>query len=40
LEMKQRINGARWAVESIDGLWPHVRQLSATTPAAAQAKST
>lgn len=40
LEMKQRIIGARWAVELIDGLWPHVKQLSATTPAAAQAKST
>ncbi|WP_426390465.1 hypothetical protein [Variovorax sp. R-27] len=38
LEMKQRINGARWAVELIDGLLPHVKKLSATTPAAAQAK--
>ncbi|WP_155742450.1 hypothetical protein [Variovorax paradoxus] len=34
LEMKQRINGARWTVELIDGLWPHIEKLRATTPAA------
>lgn len=38
LEMKQRINGAQWAVELIDGLWSHVKKLSATTTATAQAK--
>ena len=38
LEMKQRINGAQWAVELIDCLWLHVKTLSETSPATAQAK--
>jgi hypothetical protein len=38
LEIKQRINGARWAVELIDGLWPQVKKLLATTPAGGQTK--
>ena len=38
LEMKQRINGARWSLELIDGLRSHVKTLSTTTSVTAQAK--